>query len=1112
MFGETPSSRRGGSFFARMRESHSFARLGEPLLSDGSTVSDAIQRPMPRLLLWAMVPLAGMQLAFGAGEKVMFARMASVLPHSCLLIHTHLAALNALLYSLLQVARSQSRASPVPDRLRRVKPTRVLVMGLLDATHSLLVIDAAETLRGTTQATLLQSALPLSVLALALTTRLKRRVGRSKSARRGWRPAVQSAAAVAAAAAILAAMLASPVMEPGSQRYAPASTGQGAAIPEGAAAGWKPTALWEAEDEYGGWAESHGTAAEMAHLSRRGAAADWEGWSGGGYHFVSSAAEASTQRLRLAAAGEQAGLAGYLGPASSGGGSSAVDGPPTLLFGALGAHPRGEPSAQAPVVPGARVGAAHRVAAPELREGGRIWLLANRSLAALQASPRVCDGGRDGAAASSFFSLGHGDAGSVLSISHGVAGTVGGAVASPGVARAGGADGGGSGAMPGFAPATSEDSSARDALAAACRRLRGASLHRVVEASEQTVAGIQIGILAALREAGGQPGGRAAGVSAQATADGGAAPDCQLRLEVWRRPWLHSDRLESASLACPVPGPAAGTSEALVQAQLLSSPLLLGEDWEVTGGAGGDATTSQHRELPGDSALAEAPGAWDASAGLLGRQPPPQQLFQEQQQQQGQGQQQQQQGHGQQQQQQQQKSSNDDAPAAGQSVPAAFHSDPVRSRLLFVAGVAASVCSTSLKGRWLAEAPVDVLLLNTYVPLTQLVAGFGIGPLLLFVVHGQPIGRTLRDTGRSLYCYVASLVDAVVSGPDKTDEEQKRLASLSQQFGLRTWASEDSASAGGGSALGAWSISAGEDGPASAQREGSSRLGARSAGGEDARRAGGSGMDGGGDEGDSGGASGVGWSCACEETNLLPILLIFFIVSSLWSALSFVLLCWGPPPFLNLTAALLYPATLFGFISPIRRESWPVLAPPEPFGPAQVAAATLLSASIAAFFFATTGCCGLSRGRTFSSKANSPETDLAAASSSAGTSPPGRADEADAAASTASTAFAMPPRRARSGHERAEPPAAKPPRRNSSSSVADMQHVPARQAPRTSGAAGGAAPADGRFDGRATRAPEEPPLGLGDGAPAQARRQPVQFAPAGAAAHPAANESIFAWQ
>jgi len=259
MFSDTPSTHRGGGVFSRGRDNNS---LGEPLLGESSSrLLEADERPSPRWLLWSLLPLAVVQLAFGAGEKVIFARMASVTPHGCLLIHTHLAALNAILYALLQVARSQSPAWQVPYRLRRVQPARVLVMGLLDATHSLFVIDAAEKLRGTTQVTLLQATLPLAVVALALTTCFARR---GRPGRRSCWPSLQTVSAVVAFCAIGATML------PGAQPLgAAAADAQPYAEPAAGVRASPPPALAS-----GGAVHSHG--AEWGDREWRDVA-----WAGG---------------------------------------------------------------------------------------------------------------------------------------------------------------------------------------------------------------------------------------------------------------------------------------------------------------------------------------------------------------------------------------------------------------------------------------------------------------------------------------------------------------------------------------------------------------------------------------------------------------------------------------------------------------------------------------------------------------------------------------------------------------------------------------------------------------------------------------------------------------
>ena len=116
------------------------------------------------------------------------------MPHSVLLMHTLLAGLSALLFGVLRLARSQSSQAPVSEALQRVRPSDVVLMALLDTMHSLLALDGATQLPGTTQTLLLQATLPATVFLSALALR----------ARYGW---AQLAGALLLALAVAALLL-----------------------------------------------------------------------------------------------------------------------------------------------------------------------------------------------------------------------------------------------------------------------------------------------------------------------------------------------------------------------------------------------------------------------------------------------------------------------------------------------------------------------------------------------------------------------------------------------------------------------------------------------------------------------------------------------------------------------------------------------------------------------------------------------------------------------------------------------------------------------------------------------------------------------------------------
>ncbi|EOD40852.1 hypothetical protein EMIHUDRAFT_222218 [Emiliania huxleyi CCMP1516] len=220
----------------------------------------------------------------------------------------------------------------------------------------------------------------------------------------------------------------------------------------------------------------------------------------------------------------------------------------------------------------------------------------------------------------------------------------------------------------------------------------------------------------------------------------------------------------------------------------------------------------------------------------------------------------------------------------------ASHSDAEDARVIYVVAVGVSVCSSTLK---LASAPVDLLVLNSWLPLAQSAAGLLLGPLLLQALHGRPVAETLAHLGRSLGCLLSSLAQAMFDGPDKLDwGHSDRHDRPSDYYHPATVPAPVAATVGE----------------------------AQLARGEDER-----------------------WTCSAEVSRVLPLLLLFFITSSLWGGLSLLLLRWGPPSLLHAASVLLLPLTVLLFVRPGvgRYGSW-FLAPPEPLGMQEAAAGAAL--------------------------------------------------------------------------------------------------------------------------------------------------------------------------
>ncbi|KAL1496736.1 hypothetical protein AB1Y20_014328 [Prymnesium parvum] len=100
-------------------------------------------------------------VAVGAVERVCFTRMTAKLADDVLFMHTLLAALSMALFIVLWMARAQNGREPIAEQLQRLHPTALLQMALLDATHTILALDGAAGVAGTTQAVLLQGAVPI---------------------------------------------------------------------------------------------------------------------------------------------------------------------------------------------------------------------------------------------------------------------------------------------------------------------------------------------------------------------------------------------------------------------------------------------------------------------------------------------------------------------------------------------------------------------------------------------------------------------------------------------------------------------------------------------------------------------------------------------------------------------------------------------------------------------------------------------------------------------------------------------------------------------------------------------------------------------------------------
>ena len=295
-----------------------------------------------------------------------------------------------------------------------------------------------------------------------------------------------------------------------------------------------------------------------------------------------------------------------------------------------------------------------------------------------------------------------------------------------------------------------------------------------------------------------------------------------------------------------------------------------------------------------------------------------------------------------------------------------------------------------------------MLVLNSWLPLAQSAAGLLLGPLLLQALHGRPVAETLAHLGRSLGCLLSSLAQAMFDGPDKLDwghsDRHDRPSDyyhpatvpapvaatvgsgavppathvpvpLLEYIALSTAGGGDGAAAGAApsaanadsavlaeaaAAVAAFrAASAAERGAAMARAVsvteawGAAMEAAKAAAAEAAAKEalascttcaiaspGEAQLARGEDE---------RWTCSAEVSRVLPLLLLFFITSSLWGGLSLLLLRWGPPSLLHAASVLLLPLTVLLFVRPGvgRYGSW-FLAPPEPLGMQEAAAGAAL--------------------------------------------------------------------------------------------------------------------------------------------------------------------------
>ena len=123
--------------------------LADPLLEDVERPSSPPNVPLGRrTLIFSTICFTLFYVLLGAIERVSFARMASSMPSGVLLMHTLLAVMSLMLFTVLQLARSQSNGPPISAALQQLHLPDVLSMAVLDVLHSLLALSGATVVPG----------------------------------------------------------------------------------------------------------------------------------------------------------------------------------------------------------------------------------------------------------------------------------------------------------------------------------------------------------------------------------------------------------------------------------------------------------------------------------------------------------------------------------------------------------------------------------------------------------------------------------------------------------------------------------------------------------------------------------------------------------------------------------------------------------------------------------------------------------------------------------------------------------------------------------------------------------------------------------------------------
>jgi hypothetical protein len=141
--------------------------LAEPLLQPSSPTASGAP-PYRRFLCLAAAGALCLYVFLGVLERVTFVRMATAMPAGVMLMHTLIAVMSLMLFSVLQLARSQSTAEPISNALLQLHIPDVVSMAVLDVIRSISALLGATVTPGITQALLLQCAVPAATLFGAL--------------------------------------------------------------------------------------------------------------------------------------------------------------------------------------------------------------------------------------------------------------------------------------------------------------------------------------------------------------------------------------------------------------------------------------------------------------------------------------------------------------------------------------------------------------------------------------------------------------------------------------------------------------------------------------------------------------------------------------------------------------------------------------------------------------------------------------------------------------------------------------------------------------------------------------------------------------------------------